>query len=459
MDHGTLEALPPHSIADEKACVASLILAAGEQDALVVSGIRAKVRDTDFYQADHQILYRVACEMIDANKPLDIVTLRAELLRRQVLQEIGGSAYLGEVLQSVPTYLHGEAYAETVRNESVKRQLIAVGNSIARRAMSPDKFDGADDQVQAAVRSLAKLAEAGGRCDYQSIGDIVRETVESLDAGGVRMVSTGFDAIDADTGGIGLGEEIIIAARPSMGKSTLLRQIALKAAMKGIPVGFISLEEGKFKIGRNLLAAVGGVENNRIRKGTRMLSVDERQRLATAAVQLADLPFFVSEKARRISDIRMQVATWKARHGIQILIIDYLQRIRGGEGKSKYEQVSSISLEVSDIIKEFEVAGIVAAQLNRGVEGRQDKRPSMSDLRDSGQIEQDADAIVFLHREDYYRVTDPSRQNEPLDETAELIFAKWRDGKRGETVKLKSNLKYQRFEDMPQVQDPFDDPF
>jgi replicative DNA helicase len=218
--------------------------------------------------------------------------------------------------------------------------------------------------------------------------------------------------------------------------------MALNMAMAGMQIGYISIEETPEKVMRNFAANLAEIENEKMRKGERGMSPAEFKRLNDAAFHLSKMPLRIADKSRDLDTILSQIDRWKSQHGIEVLIVDYLQRINTND-RTEYERVSRCSREIADAIKIHQLAGIVVAQINRGVEGRESKIPGMSDLRSSGQIEQDADGIIFLHREDYWREND-GRNNTP-DNQADLIVAKWRDGERNYRVQLKCQVSIQRF--------------
>jgi replicative DNA helicase len=437
----SFDRLPPHDMDAEAATLASF--ATG--DAAVRSAIRATVKKSDFYQVDHQIIYGALCDLADRQDELDMIVVRSELDRRGVLEEIGGTEFLGQVLSCMPSPCHGEHYARIVKDRSRLREIIRITGEIGGMAWAPGA-DG-DDLAQSALDRITRLVSAGHSADYCKLGDAVAEVLDDLDRQASPLISTGYAILDTEIGGVGDGEMVLVAARPSIGKSTLLRQMAVRIAKGGTPVGFLSLEEPRKKIARNILSAEGMIENRKLRSG--YLCREEMDSLIAAAAQLYDLPLYLSNgSCRRMPDIRAMVHLWVARHGVKMIFLDYMQRVQS-PGKDRYEQVSNASLELSNLWKDVGVGAIVAAQLNRALEGRQDKRPTMADLRDSGQLEQDADGIIFLHREDYYRCSDPEYQPDGI---AELIVAKWRDSARGVTVKLQSDLRHQTFREIPESQ-------
>lgn len=234
-----------------------------------------------------------------------------------------------------------------------------------------------------------------------------------------------------------------------MGKSTMAKQIALRAARNGVASTILSLEESGSKIGRNLLAAECRLDNHRLRK-PRMLNEHDWNAIDTGISQLRGFPLFVVDRARRLSDLRAELSLLVTRHNVQLAVVDYLQRVQV-PGKDKYERAGNASEGLSDLFKELNVAGLVPVQLNRAVVGRDSKVPDMTDLRDSGQIEQDADGILFLHREDYYHIAEADYQPTHI---AEVVVAKMRDGERGVSVKLESNLRYQTFENLSVAAEP-----
>lgn len=432
--------LPPSDIEAEFCTLGSMMLG-NEIDHAEITNI---VGRDEFYQADHQIIFDVICDLRRKGSKVDAVILRSELDRRQLLEEIGGTSYLGTILASVPSAAHGVHYAKIVHEKATLRAMISFGNDILRRAYGASRDDIADEMVQEGIAELTGMLERGRGTEIHKLGDVLLETYEQIEAGGAQTVSFGFSDMDLQSGGgIGVGEMIVIAARPSMGKSTLIKQIALRSAMNGVPVGIISLEEGRFKMGRNILSSECRIENQKLRN-SRTLNKDDWAKLADGVARLNGLEIYIVDNKRRLSDIKSAAAIMVARHGVKMIIIDYLQRIKGVGGTSKYEQVSNTSTEISDMFKELGVAGIAVAQLNRAVENRDDKRPLMADLRDSGQIEQDADGVLFLHREDYYHLDETGYEPTSL---AEVIFAKYRDGVRGKTVKLQSDLRFQTFTD------------
>lgn len=428
--------LPPHSLEAEMCLIASMMI-----DPAFAQEIIPTLNGDSFFLTDNRIIFDAIADLTQQGRPVDAIILRDELKRRDVLDRIGGAAYIAEILQAVPSAAHGPEYAARVREHAARRQLIGLADNLRRRAMS-----GEVDAAQLAGE-VANLA--GSVMSERTAGEIIpfSEAVEraydGLGEGARPLIKTGLRDLDAIIGGIGAGETCVLAARPSMGKSTLARSVAKNVASSGIPVGFISLEEGPEKIARNALAGASEIDNHRLRSD--QLGQADWDRLGDAVVALSKLPIFISRTARTVDQIHAVATTMKSKHGCRLLVIDHLSRVRA-PGKSRYEVVTNASGAISDTIKDLGVAGLVLCQLNRGVEHRDDQRPSMSDLRDSGAIEEDADTVLLLHREDYFRSGDASYIQTGV---AEIIIAKNRDSVRGSVARIKSELRFQRFIDLP----------
>lgn len=430
------EPLPPHDLEAEKCLIASMLLCDGNAE--IYEAILAM--KPGFYLPDHEVIFATLGTMYRGGREIDAISLQAELAPGGRLAEIGGIAYLADLLNTVPAWTHWRTYAGIVVDMHQRRKLIGLADFLTAQAMLPRREIGALEVAEAASKRIAGIVETGTTGQYHKIGDLAMEVMDALGNGEAPYIPSGIGPLDEAIGGFGQGEFWIIGARPSMGKSTLVRQMAMSMAAMGTPIGFISLEEGTKKIARNILASEAGVDNHRIRNST--ISGEEGKELYRAVQKLSTSPLYISNTARRITDIRALAAAWKAREKIEVLIIDYLQRVRASQIADRYSAVTEISLELSDLAKSTGLTVICPAQLNRGVEGRPDKRPNMADLRESGQIEQDADGIIFLHREDYYHTDDRSYTQTGI---AELIIAKNRDGIRGKKIEMRSDLRHQRF--------------
>jgi replicative DNA helicase len=428
--------LPPHSIEAERCLIASAIL-----DADVYSDVSLTISRDSFYSADHQLIWSIISSLRDSGRSVDAVILREELSKRQQLDEIGGLPYIVQILNSVPSSAHGHHYAEIVRDKALLRRLIDLSNKTLRMCYAPTERP-AEDVVLQCVDEFGKVAiNATDTRAPIHISEAVHGEFERLQKKDTdRFLTYGLKPIDDSLGSPEPGELIVVGARPSMGKSTLLRTMALHIANAGVPVAFISLEEGRSKVSRNFISATGGIENHALRR--KQLSEKSWKDAADSVGRIASLPIYFTDRARTTSQIRASISTMKAKYGVQIVIVDYLQRITGSKQRTNYERTSEISLELSDMTKTMDVVMMVAAQLRRMDPSKKNHIPDMDDLRDSGQIEQDADVIMFLNREDYWN---QKNENYEQNHIADLHVAKCRDGQRGRPIKLKSELQYQRF--------------
>jgi replicative DNA helicase len=429
--------LPPSSVEAEMCLLASMML-----DRRLIADVMLIVDREDFYQSDHQIIFDVVVKLHQGDHPIDGVIVREELAKRQLLEEVGGLPYLAQILNCVPSSLHFAHYASIVREKAILRRLIAASNSILRAAYAP--MQSADDVLKRAEQHIGEILKRRVEPTHYERIDAVAETVlDDFDSRPSDMVPSGYTDLDKFITGFGDGEFWVLGARPSMGKSTLARGLALRIARLGSAAAIISLEEHKKKMARNYLASESGIDNHKLR--SRNLAKEEHDEIINGYRRLVDVPLFVSNSARKIGDIESLASVLKAKEGIKLLIVDYLQKISGTYAQDRYGAVTEISLRISDLAKRLNLAILCPAQLSRAVTNRDNKRPTISDLRESGQIDQDADGIIFLHREDYYR---QQEGNPARDGIAELIIAKNRDGPRGVTVKLRSDLRHQRFEDL-----------
>ncbi len=438
MNHA--DRLPPMALEAEVVVLSALMLCMDPNCAAFVETVSIIGDRGAFYQPDHGMIYDaiLACA---AKGRVDGFLVQEEMEKRGTLDQIGGQDAVFKIINSAPNPMHGPHYAGIVADRSKLRQLITLATEVdAKCRQTTRDCEPANAIGEQAASRLARIVGSGAAVDSETAGDIAFRVVEEMGRSEVGSVKIGFREFDEVTGGIFYGEEVILAARPSMGKSALAKQIAWNVAKGGVPVALISQEESKAKIVRNLISLIAQVDNHRIRKPT-LLTSAEWTRIYEAQAQLAQVPLHINDRARSLRDVRAAAASLVSRYGCKLLVIDYLQRINlpGGD---RYEKVTEISQGVSDCIKELQVAGLVLAQISREAAKRDDKRPGMTDLRESGQIEQDADGIVFLHREDYYHLED---QSYIPDGTAELIIAKWRDGIRNKVIKLKSDLRHQGF--------------
>lgn len=435
-DNQGFDKLPPHSIEAEMCLLASMMI---DRNA-AIECLRT-IESESFYLTDHKIIFEAIRGLLVESRPVDAVILRSVLKDSGELDRIGGSAYIGEILRSVPSAGHIDEYARTVREKSMLRSLIGLSDNVTRRAFSGQ----IDPQaiVEELQSELTKLATSSHREQVMTLEDLGREALTRLKTpNAAEFVTYGFETIDNRLMGIDRGEFIVVGARASMGKSTLLRQMAINGACDGHPTLFVSLEENPSKVGRNVLAWWSRTENQRIRRGD--VRPHELTIIEDAAAKMRGIPFYFVWGTNRADTLRSLIMSYVTRFKIKTVFLDYLQLVDAG-GKTDLEKATNASRFCASIPKTIDVRMVAAAQLNRAVAAREDHRPAMTDLRSTGQIEQDADVILLLHREDYYHTNDANYAN---TNEAEVIIAKARDSERGESLALRSCLAYQCFEDI-----------
>src|SRR5688572_10770055 len=402
-----------------------------------------------FYQADHQIIFDVLVKLYEQNRPVDAVILRDELKKRQLFEEVGGSEYLAAILNTVPSAAHGVHYAGIVREKGTLRQLIAASNDILRDAYAPhEQADLVLDKAEKKIFDIAQKKVGGAMVPMEIV---LHEVFEMIENRGQRGVETGFFELDDMLNGLQNGEMIIVAARPSMGKTALAMNLVEGiAAERNMPCAVFSLEMSKQQLAQRMLCSRGKIDSHKLRRG--MLQSHEYAHLATVVGQLAKAPVWVDDSpGLTILDLRAKARRLKLQHDIKAIMIDYMQLMDNPGPDSRQQQISEISRGIKAVARELNVPVIALSQLNRQSEGRDGHRPRMSDLRESGSIEQDADVIMLLHREDYYRMSEPDFQP---DNIAEVIIAKQRNGPTG-TGKLTFLNKTTRFENLSTQADPF----
>src|SRR2546423_7975820 len=425
------------------------LLASMMLDKEMIGQIVQIVDRESFFQADHQIIFDVLLKLYEHNRPIDAVIVREELVKRQLLEEVGGTAYLGQILSAVPSAAHGAHYAGIVREKALLRQLIAASNDILRDAYAPhEKADLVLDKAEKKIFDIAQKKVGGA---ISSLGDVAMEVYEMLENRGQRGVETGFFELDDMMNGLQNGEMVIVAARPSMGKTAIAMNIIEHiAADTLLPCAVFSLEMSKQQLAQRMLCSRGQIDAHKLRKG--MLQAHEYAHLANVVGELAKAPIWVDDSPGLTPlDLRAKARRLKLQHDVKCIMVDYMQLMDNPGPESRQQQISEISRGIKAVARELNVPVIALSQLNRQSEGRDGHRPRMSDLRESGSIEQDADVVMLLHREDYYRMAEPDFQP---DNIAEVIIAKQRNGPTG-TVKLTFLNKTTRFENLSTQADPF----
>jgi len=436
--------LPPHSIEAEMCLLASMML-----DKEVV-GIVVPLVDRDaFYQADHQIIFDIVLKLWEQNRPIDAVIVREELLKRQLLDEIGGTAYLGQILSTVPSAAHGTHYASIVREKALLRQLIAASNDVLRDAYAPhEKADLILDKAEHRIFDIAQKKVGG---NLTSLETVLHEVYEMIEDRGRRGLETDFREIDDMLNGLQNGEMVIVAARPSMGKTAIaMNMVEAVGANHRLPCAVFSMEMSKQQLGQRMLCSRAGIDSQKVRKG--LLQAEEFRKLAAVVVELSKAPIWVDDSpGLTILELRAKARRMKLQHDIKLLMIDYMQLMDHPSAESRQQQISEISRGIKAVARELNIPVIALSQLNRASEGRDGHRPRMSDLRESGSIEQDADVVMLLHREDYYRMSEPDFVP---DNIAEVIIAKQRNGPTG-TVKLTFDNRTTTFRNLAAQIDTF----
>lgn len=437
--------LPPQNLDAERGVLGSILLVNE-----AIDEVGESLRPEHFYHDAHHKIYAAIHDLYENNvRGIDPVTLAEELERRGELEEIGGAAYVIEILDSVPHAAHVRYYANIVREKWMQRTLIFACTDILSDCYEPQGT--VDDLLQTAERRVFSIVEQQEDTSNIAIGDILLEAFDRIDErmskdGSVAGITTGFSDLDMQTTGLQPTELIILAARPSMGKTAFVCNIAeavARIANKGVML--FSLEQSNLELAERFLCITARVNGHDLRTGN--LSDEQRDQLAAASDELHNLPLFIDDKpARTMSQISAISRRQHRKEPLGVIIIDYLQLIEPEEKTiPREQQIASISRRLKFLAKELRVPVIALSQLNRGVELREDKRPRLADLRESGSIEQDADKVMFLHRPDAYDPND--RPGE-----AEVVIAKHRSGPTG-IVKLTWRAEFMRFENYSPVPD------
>jgi replicative DNA helicase len=441
-----MDRVPPNDLEAEVAVLGSMLLDP-EAAGTVVSILKAE----HFYKGPHSDVFRVLTELFDANRAIDVVLLREELQRRGILEKVGGTSFLSRIVASVPTAANAEHYARIVLEAGLRRSVIQAANEVESEA-----YDGARgageliDFAESRFFDLDRRAESG---EAIHIKDVLNETFARIDAmqgqaGRLTGVPTGFYDLDDMTSGLQPGELIVVAARPSMGKTSFCLNISEHAAVQeGRGVAIFSLEMSKQNLVQNMLCSRARVDAHRLRRG--FLADDDWGRISQAVGKLSEAKIFVDDTPG-LSPLllRTKARRLKAQHDIGLIIIDYLQlmevpQMSRSKDPNRQAEISYISRSLKGLARELSVPIIALSQLNRGVDSREDHVPRMSDLRESGAIEQDADVIAFLYRPEYYE-TDPDKKAE-LAGQAQCIIGKQRNGPTG-VVNLTFLAQFMRFE-------------
>lgn len=438
MEEALIKKVMPHSIEAEQSVVGSMIM---DQDA-VITAIEI-VRGEDFYGNQYRVLFEAMSELYKEGKPVDLVTLQEKLKEKDVPAELSSIDFIREVVSSVPTSANVKHYANIVKDKAMLRALIKANEEIA--GMCYLGKDSVDDIMNITEKKIFNMMQNRGGGDYVPIEQIVINAIEKIDAaaksgGSITGIPTGFIDLDTQTAGMQPSDLVLIAARPSMGKTAFVLNLAQHMAVrKGVTTAIFSLEMSKEQLVNRMLALESLVDAQSLRTGN--LEDSDWEKLIESAESIGKSPLIIDDTPSiSISELRSKCRKYKMEHNLGVVIIDYLQLMTAG-GKSsdnRQQEISDISRSLKALARELNVPVLALSQLSRAVEQRQDHRPMLSDLRESGAIEQDADVVMFLYRDDYY-----NKETDRKD-IAEVIVAKQRNGPIG-TIELIWQPKYTRF--------------
>lgn len=455
--------LPPHAIDAEMATIGSMCL--NREAVELVLPIIGREQSDRFYRADHRLVFEALVDLYDQGEPIDLVVVHNELKRRDQLEEIGGDEYLVRLAESVPSWVNAEYYARIVRDKGMLRDLIRATGQIAQEAYNDE--DDARLLLDRAEQRLFEVTEQRISGQAEPLGSFIEETwrqLESRDGHYLTGEPTGFVELDDMLSGLQTGELIIVAARPSMGKTAWGLCAAEHLAVdESRPVGFFSMEMSKQQLAQRVLCSRGRVDSHKLRRG--MLSAQEINELSSICDDLINAPLYIDDTpGMTVLELRSKARRLKAKHDIRAVFVDYLQLMHTPGAESRQVEIAIISRGLKALGRELSIPVVALAQLNRQPEGREGHRPRMSDLRESGALEQDADVVLLLHREEYYKPQDDSVRG-----LAEIIVAKQRNGPTG-VVRLHFNKKLTRFDNLavgpagydiseiPEAPEPYDIP-
>ena len=430
--------IPPHDIEAEQAILGCMLT---DKDA-VISAIEV-LKEESFYREDNRAIYSAILSLYSRNEPVDIITVKAELVEQGNFERVGGLEYLAELPERVPTTANVEKYIKIVDEKATLRSLIQTSNELI--ALGYDESEDVDSIMDMAEKKVFGLSQKKSAKGYTALKDVLVGSFAELEKlynqkGNVTGITTGFIDLDNKTAGLHNSDLIIIAARPAMGKSAFAINLATNAAIKAnVPAVIFNLEMSKEQVGNRILCSEAMVDSNKIRTG--QIEDEDWMKLATTLGELSEAPIYIDDTPGiSIMEIRAKCRKLKLEKNIGLIVIDYLQLIQGTGKKnaSRGQEISEISRSLKILAKELDVPVIALSQLSRTAERRDDKRPMLSDLRESGAIEQDADIVIFLYRDDYYN-EDTEKKN-----VAEVILAKHRGGSTG-TVELAWMPSYTKF--------------
>lgn len=441
----------PQDLLAEQAVLGSIFIS---PEKLIM--VREFISPDDFYKYSHKVIFRAMITLADRNDAIDAATVRNILDDQGDLQNIGGLGYIVELVNSVPTSANAEFYAKIVSEKAMLRDIISKLTDTVNMAYEGND---SDEIIATAEKALVDINEHSNRSGFRKISDVLKVNYENLElrsqqTSDVTGLPTGFRDLDRITTGLHPDQLIILAARPAVGKTAFVLNIAQNVGTKqNRPVAIFSLEMGAESLVDRMLAAEGMVDSHSLRTG--QLTDQDWNNVTIAQGALADAPIYIDDTPGiRITEIRARSRklSQEVDDGLGLIVIDYLQLISGTRPENRQQEVSEISRQLKILAKELKVPVIALSQLSRGVEQRQDKRPVLSDIRESGSIEQDADIVAFLYRDDYYRREGEEAEEIVEDNTVEVILEKNRAGARG-TVKLMFQKEYNKFSSIAQFEE------
>jgi replicative DNA helicase len=444
--------VPPQAVDVEMAVLGAMML---EKDAIAKA--LEVLDETAFYKPAHQKIFSAMVALFERSEPVDLITLIDELRRRGDLDKIGGEYYLTELTATITSSANIEYHAHIVLEKALMRQLISSSSEVIGRAYS--QAEDALDLLDEAEQRIFQISEQRMRKTYVSMDAAVHSTMELLESihgkhSGVTGVPSGFSELDSLTGGFQKSDLIIIAGRPSQGKTALVLSLSKNASVNhDVPIGFFSLEMSVQQLVMRLICAQAKVDAHAVRTGR--LPEDEWKKLSMTVGKLYKAKIFIDDTpAMSVLELRAKARRLKAEHNVGLIVVDYLQLMQGPKSvQSREQEISMISRSLKALAKELSTPVIALSQLNRAVETRGDKRPVLADLRESGAIEQDADVVLFVHRPEMYGIEKHPESGEPTEGVAEIIIGKQRNGPTG-SVKLSFVKRYAQFENLARFHEP-----
>lgn len=443
-DKSILEKIPPQNLEAEMAVLGSMLI-----DENAINEVIDTIEESNFYKESHRKIFNAILNLFNKNQVVDLITLTEELKKQEALEELGGVVYLTKLTNAVPTAASVKHYAQIVKEKAILRSLINISSQVMHESYETET--NVEELLDRAERLIFEITEHKAGESFIAVKDLIKDSIEAIDRlyqkkAYVTGIPTGFDEFDVKTAGLQTSDLIVVAGRPSMGKSALALSIAEHVGVvEKIPVALFSLEMSREQLVQRLLCSHARVDAHKVRTG--FLSVSDWPRLTAAAGKLSEAPIYIDDSpAISALELRAKARRLKSKFDVKLIIVDYLQLMRGiGSSESRQQEISEISRSLKALARELNVPLIAISQLSRAVESRTDHRPLLSDLRESGAIEQDADLVVLLLREEYYN---PTEENKGL---AEVNIAKQRNGPVG-TINLVFIKEFTRFENLARVE-------